>query len=73
MKASFWSSPRVAHPASSINVIKYTAKVTKIEAKVPTGKDCDGFLRSPDILAPAMTPVTAGKNTAKANQKFMLL
>ena len=40
---------------------------------VPWGILFLGFLSSPDILAPAMIPVAAGKNTAKTNQKSLPL
>ncbi len=35
---------------------------------VPIGMDLLGSLRSPDMLAPAIIPVTAGKNIAKTFQ-----
>ena len=46
--------------------------VTPIAAIVPCGIDLRGFSRSPDKLAPAIIPVTAGKNTANTTQKFAL-
>ncbi len=36
---------------------------TATAERVPTEMSCDGFLRSPLMLMPAMTPVRAGKNT----------
>ena len=47
--------------------------VNTMASKVPHGMDLSGFLRSPDILAPAVIPVAAGKKIAKAVQKPMLL
>ena len=38
-------------------------------ARVPTGMEREGSLRSPDMLTPAIIPVTAGKNRAKTDQK----
>lgn len=35
--------------------------VTKIANRVPLGMDLDGLVKSPDMLAPAMIPVAAGK------------
>ena len=35
----------------------------------PTGMLRRGFFSSPDMLAPAMMPVVAGKKTAKTTQK----
>ena len=40
--------------------------------KVPIDISCDGFLRSPLIFIPAMTPVRAGKNTPKTLNQFCL-
>ena len=40
--------------------------MTRIAASVPRGIERAGSFRSPDMLAPAMIPVTAGKNSAKA-------
>ena len=40
--------------------------------KVPMEISCDGFLRSPLIFIPAMTPVRAGKNTPKTLNQFCL-
>ena len=41
-------------------------------AKVPMEMSCEGFLRSPLILIPAMTPVNAGKNTPNTlNQSWL--
>ena len=41
-------------------------------AKVPMEMSCEGFLRSPLILMPAMTPVNAGKNTPNTlNQSWL--
>ncbi len=38
-------------------------------AKVPLGMERLGSLRSPDMLTPAMMPVTAGKKRAKTAKK----
>ena len=38
---------------------------------VPMGMLRRGFLSSPDMLAPAMMPVAAGKNTANTPQKVV--
>jgi len=38
-------------------------------SSVPLGIALPGFLRSPDMLAPAVMPVAAGKKMAKADQK----
>ena len=44
--------------------------VVKItELKVPMGMLFLAFVKSPDIFAPAITPVTAGKKTANTIQK----
>ena len=40
--------------------------------KVPMEISCDGFLKSPLIFIPAMTPVRAGKNTPKTLNQFCL-
>ena len=37
--------------------------------RVPEGIDEEGFLRSPDKLAPVIIPVNAGKMTAKILEK----
>lgn len=34
---------------------------------------CEGSFKSPEIFAPAMMPVAAGKNTAKTEKKPSLL
>ncbi len=41
--------------------------------RVPTGILVFGSFSSPDILAPAIIPVAAGKNTAKTTQKLLPL
>src|SRR5210317_2002358 len=41
--------------------------------KVPKGILLFGSLSSPDIFAPAIIPVAAGKNTAKTIQKLLPL
>ena len=46
-------------------------RLTAMAAIVPTGMLRRGSLRSPDMLAPAMMPVEAGKNTAKTTQKLV--
>ena len=38
---------------------------TPMELNVPRGMDLRGFISSPDMLDPAMMPVTAGKKIAK--------
>jgi len=43
--------------------------VTTIELMVPNGIERRGSFKSPDKLAPAIIPVTAGKNTANTLQK----
>ena len=42
--------------------------VTTTADRVPRGIDFDGLAKSPDMLAPAMMPVTAGKNRANNTQ-----
>ena len=44
--------------------------VTKIALMVPLGMLSRGFFKSPDILTPANTPVTAGKKMEKVYQKL---
>jgi hypothetical protein len=46
-------------------------RLSAIAPMAPTGMLRRGFFRSPDILAPAIMPVEAGKNTAKTAQKPM--
>lgn len=45
---------------------------TATAANVPTEMSCEGFLRSPLMLIPAMTPVKAGKNTPNTLNQFCL-
>ena len=40
-------------------------------ASVPSGMLLRGSASSPDMLAPAMMPVAAGKKTAKTSQKLV--
>ena len=44
------------------------AAVTAMAAIVPAGIDFAGSRNSPDMFAPAMMPVTAGKNNANIVQ-----
>ena len=44
--------------------------LTPIAMKVPFGIAMAGSFRSPLMLAPAVIPVTAGKNTANTVQKL---
>jgi len=45
-------------------------KLTPMAAIVPRGMLRRGSFSSPDMLAPAMIPVAAGKKTAKTTQKL---
>ena len=44
---------------------KYTRQDTPSAQSVPSGMLDPGSFRSPDMLAPAVIPVTAGKKMAK--------
>ncbi len=54
-------SPRSAFIANQVICATYTRNVTPTAHKVPRGMLRDGSFRSPDMLTPAMMPVTAGK------------
>ena len=43
-------------------------KTTTTASRVPRGMLRPGFFRSPDMFAPAMMPVAAGKKTANTVQ-----
>ncbi len=43
---------------------------TPMASNVPRGIDFDGFAKSPDMFAPAMMPVTAGKKRANIVKRF---
>merc|ERR550532_2770142 len=47
----------------------YTTVEIPIADRVPFGISLEGFLKSPEILAPAIIPVTAGKKMASTDQK----
>ena len=44
-------------------------RLSPMAERVPTGMLFRGSRSSPDMLAPAMMPVAAGKNTANTAQK----
>lgn len=48
---------------------KYVNMVANIAKRVPLGMAVPGSFKSPDMFAPAIIPVVAGKNTAKTEKK----
>lgn len=70
MKLFATSSPCGRVPPKSTAITRYTAPVTAMAVIVPIGRDLAGFFKSPDMFAPAMMPVTAGKKRANMVKKL---